>query len=74
VLNGSGIDNTTVNTPTQFLSGVWAIGKAAHASTQFYNGQVAYVIFYGAARTNEQQAQNRSALQTIMAARGITLP
>jgi hypothetical protein len=74
VLDGTEIDNATVNTPTQFLSGFWTMGKAAHASAQFYNGEVAYVIFYGSARTNEQQAQNRQVLKSILTSRGITLP
>ena len=74
VLDGTEIDNATVNTPTQFLSGFWTMGKAAHASAQFYNGEVAYVIFYGSARTNEQQAQNRQVLESLLTSRGITLP
>ena len=73
-LDGTGRDNATVNTPAPFLAGIWTVGRAAHALSLFYSGQVAYVMFYGAARTDGQQAQNRQALTTILAARGITLP
>jgi hypothetical protein len=75
VLDGSAVDNATVNTPEPFRAGIWAIGAPVHfPAVLFYSGEVAYLIFYGSARTDQHQAQNRAALQSIMAARGITLP
>jgi hypothetical protein len=51
----------------------WRFGRT-FANTQPLAGQIAYVLAYSTARRAPQVAQNRSALKTIMAARGTTLP
>jgi hypothetical protein len=77
VLDGVEKDNVTAGAPQNlFVPGVWAIGSRAGPALGVnpFSGAIAYLIFYGTARSNEQQAQNRAALASILAARGITLP
>jgi hypothetical protein len=77
VLDGVEKDNAVAGTPqAAFIPGVWAIGSRAGASagSNAFSGRIAYAIFYATARTTAQQAQNRAALASILAARGIALP
>ncbi len=74
LLDGVSKANAIVGTPVALKSGVaWRFGRT-FANTQPLAGQIAYVLAYSAARSAPQVAQNRAALATIMAARGITLP
>jgi hypothetical protein len=74
VLDGTEVDNAVANAPVPaFLAGTWRMG-ANGVPTRFFLGRLAYVVLYGTARTNEQQAQNRAALTSILTGRGIALP
>ncbi len=74
LLDGVSKANAIVGTPVALKSGVaWRFGRT-FANTQPLAGQIAYVLAYSAARSAPQVAQNRAALTTILAARGITLP
>ena len=74
LLDGVNKANVTANTPQPFNASNWAIGRARHFGGLYYAGEIAYLIFYGAPRSDQQQGQNRAALTAILAARGITLP
>jgi hypothetical protein len=74
VFDGVDKANATANTPqASFLAGIAKIGKRADAGGVFFSGSMAYILLYSASRTNQQQAQNRVALTSILAARGILL-
>lgn len=78
-LDGVNKKNTDFGTPTVegFIADEWRLGD--YFSGDNMVGDIAYAAFYGdmgggLGRSNAQQAQNRTALTTILAARGITLP
>ena len=55
------VDNVIANGPVPAsLAGTWRMG-ANGVPTRFFLGRLAYVVLYGTARTNEQQAQTRRA-------------
>ena len=73
VLDGVSKANAIVGTPVAFISGPWWFGQHPTGASKFI-GQMAHVVAYSSARSSAQVAQNRAALTSILAARGITLP
>lgn len=74
LLDGVDKANALVNTPEVWKAGVWSIADGLAGGGTGFAGDIAYVIFYSTARSGAQQAQNRAALQAILAGRGIALP
>lgn len=75
VVDGVDKANTTVLSPEVWKAGVWGIGNVVSGGgLDGFIGDIAYLVFYPAARSTAQQANCRKALIALMAARGIALP
>ena len=73
VLDGVSKANAVLGTPVAIASSPWWFGQHPTGAGKF-TGQIAQVLAYSSARSSVQVAQNRAALTSTLAARGITLP